>query len=128
MPSDDIKFVLRVPVRQYSEACEVAKIEGKSLNRWFLERIFGEAEDGNGRDGVRVRRDSERREGQGGTSEAVRGASVETRPSNQPSAVARGSKSDREKQGKRCEAHGRPMKDFGNAWVCEGPPTHKELK
>jgi undecaprenyl pyrophosphate synthase len=42
MPKDDIKFVLRVPVKQYGEASRVAKVEGKSLNRWFLGRIFGE--------------------------------------------------------------------------------------
>lgn len=29
---------------------------------------------------------------------------------------------------KKCTRHRRPMKDFGNKWVCEGPPQHSEFK
>lgn len=27
-----------------------------------------------------------------------------------------------------CMNHKKVMKDFGNMWLCEGPPQHKELK
>ena len=106
---------------------------GMSLREWVVKklRLYQVVEGidyGDGRDGVRVRRDSARGEGQGGVGEAVRGASVTARPSNQSGAVDRGGKPNREKQGKNCAAHGKPMKDFGNAWVCDGPPSHKEFK
>jgi hypothetical protein len=32
------------------------------------------------------------------------------------------------KEGRRCGVHGKVMTDFGNAWMCEGPPSHKEFK
>lgn len=99
MPSDDIKFVLRVPVKLYGEAVEVAAVEGKSLNRWFLSRIFGEAEDGDGRDGVRVRGSVEGRKGERGVGEAVSRAHDARGPQDQSSAVDRGSKTDRGRQG-----------------------------
>ena len=28
----------------------------------------------------------------------------------------------------KCGKHGKVMKDYGNAWFCEGPPPHKEFK
>lgn len=27
-----------------------------------------------------------------------------------------------------CKTHRQHMKDFGNSWVCPGPPQHKEMK
>lgn len=27
-----------------------------------------------------------------------------------------------------CKTHQKPMRDFGNKWLCEGPPQHSEMK
>ena len=48
MPSDDIKFVLRVPKEVYEVEKKRAEEAGKSLNKWLLEKIT-EGENGSGK-------------------------------------------------------------------------------
>lgn len=48
MPSDDIKFVLRVPAGMYAEAKRVSELEGLSLNQWILKRAGLDVQQGGG--------------------------------------------------------------------------------
>jgi hypothetical protein len=80
-------------------------------------------------DGVRLRGGVEVR-GKGRVGQAVSRASEEARPPIKSGAVGRGAQKDRvgEGTGKKCQQHGKVMHDFGNSWVCDGPPSHKEYK
>ena len=100
----------------------------------FVGRLVKEGGYGDGRDGVRVRGSSARGKGEGRVVEAVSGAPEPTGSQPESSSVGGGVQEDRgrkranEAGGKKCLTHGKVMKDFGNAWLCDGPPSHKELK
>ena len=102
--------------------------EGLRQKEWVIQ-VLGEAANENGRDGVRVRGSVEGAKARG-FGQAVSGASDKAGSLEQSGAVGRGAQKDRgrEGKGKTCEQHGKVMKDFGNAWMCEGPPSHKEFK
>ena len=46
-------------------------------------------------------------------------------PSGKKKAAAGGGK---QKGVRTCPTHNKPMKDYGNKWMCDGPPAHSELK
>ena len=35
---------------------------------------------------------------------------------------------EKAKVGKKCVLHNKVMSDYGNAWFCDGPPSHKVFK
>lgn len=111
-------------------------VEGGVTLKECVTKILEEATDEDGRDGVHLRGSVEGGavgrggKGTGEPGKAVRRAHEQAGSQGEPGAVAGSVQKDRgvEGKGKTCKYHGKPMKDFGNSWVCEGPPVHKELK
>lgn len=138
MPAINLRDVPEEVVRSFKVR---AAAEGLGLRDWILKSLT-EDEDGTRRDGVYLRGSvgdgradhaggkGSRGKGNGASVPAVPRAHGETGPSKQPSAVEGRRRPNRslEGSGKKCEDHGKVMRDFGNAWVCDGPPSHKEYK
>ena len=119
------------------KAIRLACAESGETQAVYIARLVEESNE-DGRDGLRVRGDvkggtvGQRAKRVGKSGKAVSRAHEEGGPPNESGAVDRSAKADRGREGKgetrKCELHGKVMKDFGNAWVCEGPPSHKEMK
>lgn len=132
MPAINLRDVPEELVRAFKVR---AAGEGLGLRDWILKTLEGGDETrrdglhlrGGTDDGGAVRQRSKRN---GSLGKAVSGAHDAPGSPAKSGAVGDGSRKDSrgEGPGKKCTEHGKVMRDFGNSWLCEGPPLHKEFK
>ena len=119
-----------------------AALKGESFREWVAEACAGRlgvvvgVKPTGGQSGdtaVRGMWGDVRSGGSGPSSTSVR-RTRSSKPPSESGAVVGGAQQDRGGEGKSkagqkcCPDHGKVMVDFGNAWICDGPPKHKELK